>query len=258
MKLDFMIKFFNHIAEREVSHGIEQAFRFKAVLSSRKNGALQPSRYKDFGIESGENEEMTHAPARKRRPVPNSRSDTPVPSNPPSDARSDTPVPSNAAVTPLDPTSGHTPVDPPAPLVPTKTLEPTPDMHLESTSGLYTPVEKPPPPVNIKPRPKYRQPVPSDTPDLTIPQISTSGLPTPADSPAPLVQKPAPIRRSQRIAKPSDTPDLTAPLPSTSGLPTPADSPAPGVQKPAPIRRSQRIVPVPSTITTQKLATKRK
>src|ERR1700679_3378638 len=47
MKLDSITKFFEHVAEREVTHGIGKAFRFKAVLSSQKKGVLQPARYHD-------------------------------------------------------------------------------------------------------------------------------------------------------------------------------------------------------------------
>ena len=40
-----MIKFFNHIGNRQESHGIKDAFRFKAVLSSRKKGDLGGANY---------------------------------------------------------------------------------------------------------------------------------------------------------------------------------------------------------------------
>jgi hypothetical protein len=63
MKLDVMLKFFEHIAEREKSHGVTQAFRFKAILSSRKKGSILPAHYKDDGVESGDNEKSGPAPA---------------------------------------------------------------------------------------------------------------------------------------------------------------------------------------------------
>jgi hypothetical protein len=45
MKLDHLIKFFKHISLREGSHGIHNAFRFKAVTTNRKKGILRPARY---------------------------------------------------------------------------------------------------------------------------------------------------------------------------------------------------------------------
>ena len=48
MKFEVIVKFFNHVAKHEeTSHGIAlaHAFRFKAVLSSRKKGSLHPSQY---------------------------------------------------------------------------------------------------------------------------------------------------------------------------------------------------------------------
>jgi len=47
MKREEMIKFLRHVAAREASHGVADAFRFKAVLSSRKKGSLQNSKYID-------------------------------------------------------------------------------------------------------------------------------------------------------------------------------------------------------------------
>jgi hypothetical protein len=67
MKLDSMIKFFKHIVDREGSHGIENSFRFKGVLSGRKKGSLRPSRYKPFGADSGEDSEKDCEPAPARR-----------------------------------------------------------------------------------------------------------------------------------------------------------------------------------------------
>jgi len=45
MKRESIVKLFEHIAVREVSHGVQDAFGFKNILSSRKQGALLPSRY---------------------------------------------------------------------------------------------------------------------------------------------------------------------------------------------------------------------
>jgi hypothetical protein len=47
MKREEMIKFFEHIGSRQASHGIKHAFRFKAILSSRKKGSLCKTRYFD-------------------------------------------------------------------------------------------------------------------------------------------------------------------------------------------------------------------
>ena len=53
MKREDIIQFFDHIITREVSHGIENAFRFKATLTTRKKGKLREPRYfDDPGIES--------------------------------------------------------------------------------------------------------------------------------------------------------------------------------------------------------------
>lgn len=46
MKLNCLIAFFKHISAREASHGLCDAFRFKAVLSSRKKGTICEARYK--------------------------------------------------------------------------------------------------------------------------------------------------------------------------------------------------------------------
>jgi hypothetical protein len=53
MKQEAIISFFRHIATREGSHGISNAFRFKGILSSRKKGDLQKSRYDDDDTEPG-------------------------------------------------------------------------------------------------------------------------------------------------------------------------------------------------------------
>lgn len=65
MKREDIIKFFQHIALREGSHGIPNAFRFKAVLSSRKKGKLVKTRYFD-----------DHEPALPEVPAPEQTEDT--------------------------------------------------------------------------------------------------------------------------------------------------------------------------------------
>lgn len=72
MKIESLIKFFKHVLEREQSHGIPNAFRFKAVLSSRKNGTICPAHYKHDG--DGDDSENENVPPprvrRKRRKAP--------------------------------------------------------------------------------------------------------------------------------------------------------------------------------------------
>lgn len=64
MKLDALIKFFQHITGRETSHGITDAFRFKAVLSTRKKGVLRKPRYNISDAES----DPAPVVVRKKRP----------------------------------------------------------------------------------------------------------------------------------------------------------------------------------------------
>ena len=47
MQHEDMINFFDHIGNQQTSHGIRDAFRFKAVLSSRKKGDLGGAKYRD-------------------------------------------------------------------------------------------------------------------------------------------------------------------------------------------------------------------
>ena len=49
MKFEAIVRFFKHIAEREVSHGIENAFKFENVLFSCRKRSLIPAQYKDLG-----------------------------------------------------------------------------------------------------------------------------------------------------------------------------------------------------------------
>lgn len=51
MHREVMVKVFKHIAAREASHGVKDAFRFRAVLSSRKQGTLGPACYFDSKLE---------------------------------------------------------------------------------------------------------------------------------------------------------------------------------------------------------------
>lgn len=47
MKREEIIQFFKHIETRQVSHGIQDAFRFRATLSSRKKGSLRKQEYSE-------------------------------------------------------------------------------------------------------------------------------------------------------------------------------------------------------------------
>ena len=67
MKFEVMVKFFNHVAERETSHSIAHAFRFKAVLSSRKKGSLHPAQYIDDIAEPREDIVDNLVPVSRRR-----------------------------------------------------------------------------------------------------------------------------------------------------------------------------------------------
>ena len=71
MKFEAIVRFFKHIAEREVSHGIENSFRFKNVLSSCRKGSLIPAQYKDLGTEPDVDNGtfLPLAPTRRRRPT---------------------------------------------------------------------------------------------------------------------------------------------------------------------------------------------
>jgi hypothetical protein len=65
--------FFQHIGQRETTYGASQSFRFKAILSSRKQGALRPSRYADDPDDrdvSAVVEEERPRPKRRRKRQP--------------------------------------------------------------------------------------------------------------------------------------------------------------------------------------------
>ena len=70
MKKDEIIKFFDHVGNRQSSHGIKDAFRFKHVLSSRRKAKVVETSYADPGPDSLVNAET--APATLPEPLPNS------------------------------------------------------------------------------------------------------------------------------------------------------------------------------------------
>ena len=67
MKLESIVAFFKHVAEREAAHGVPNAFRFKAVLNSRKKGKLIPARYKDSCLVTPEADDTEPQPSRRKR-----------------------------------------------------------------------------------------------------------------------------------------------------------------------------------------------
>ena len=84
MKRDAMIKFFEHITLRQSTSTIKDAFRFKAVLSSRKKGSLRETKYPEPGSPGTA---FRSAPALTREPVPVTVPDdvsahTPIPTPP--------------------------------------------------------------------------------------------------------------------------------------------------------------------------------
>ncbi len=116
MKVDSLVKFFKHVADREDSHGILDSFKFKSVLSSRKKGTLLPARYKDD--DDADISEDTGVPPpprrRKRRPIPPTQDNLPLFINNTDDTL---PIPSSdiTAVTAERFNGLYTPGDTPAP-----------------------------------------------------------------------------------------------------------------------------------------------
>jgi hypothetical protein len=114
MKVDSLVKFFKHVADREDSHGILDSFKFNSVLSSRKKGTLLPARYKDD--DDADISEDTGIPPpprrRKRRQIPLARNNLPLLINNTDD---------------------------------TQPLIPSSDITAERLNGLYTPGDTPAP-----------------------------------------------------------------------------------------------------------------
>ena len=55
MRQEDIIKFFKHVSNQQSSHGVKDAFKFKAVLSSCKKGDLNGSQYNDLPQNMGQN-----------------------------------------------------------------------------------------------------------------------------------------------------------------------------------------------------------
>lgn len=75
MKLTSIVKFFEHIAKREELYGVENGFRFKAVLSSRKKGSIHPAKYKTLNGDSDQEDQSrttsnNHRQQRPRTTIP--------------------------------------------------------------------------------------------------------------------------------------------------------------------------------------------
>ena len=66
------------MSQRETSHGVPNAFRFKSILSSRKKGTLLPARYKDDAHESGEDNSPPPVIRRRRRKPASVAGNTPL------------------------------------------------------------------------------------------------------------------------------------------------------------------------------------
>lgn len=61
MRQEDILKFFKHIERRQSSHGIKDAFKFKAVLTSRKKGSLEEAVYKDVLIDEAPEPDPIHS-----------------------------------------------------------------------------------------------------------------------------------------------------------------------------------------------------
>jgi hypothetical protein len=98
MRRHEMIKFFDHIANRQTSHGIKDAFRFKAVLSSRKKGDLglvkycSPTPNPALSLSITNDTAPAHVPA-WTAVFPVETSEDPAPTPPSPDARPTRPIP---------------------------------------------------------------------------------------------------------------------------------------------------------------------
>jgi hypothetical protein len=75
MRQEDIIKLFEHAANRQASHGVKDAFRFKAVLSSRKKGNIDGAKYNDPAINPAMN---IDGPATASQPEDNA---APVPAS---------------------------------------------------------------------------------------------------------------------------------------------------------------------------------
>src|SRR3979490_1857787 len=74
MKREAMIQFFQHVAARQESHGNQDAFRFKAILPSRKKGTLCDAKYCD--ADAGLDQPAPAPAPRRKKKAPKATNDT--------------------------------------------------------------------------------------------------------------------------------------------------------------------------------------
>jgi hypothetical protein len=139
MKRESIIKFFQHVAQREDLHGITQAFRFHTVLTSRKNGTLIPASYKADGEDSGHESSPLPRPRRRRKAPENTGNDallSPDASEEPNPA-----TPTGPAQADLNTERATSAESAETPANPTRALHDQPSAHIGT--GLITPVDTP-------------------------------------------------------------------------------------------------------------------
>jgi hypothetical protein len=227
MRLDSLIKFFKHVTQREASHGIPNAFRFKAVLSSRKLGTLHPASYRHDGDES--DRENNPIPLRRKRRKPTSTSGNAPMLNP---DISEEPNETNNTARPANEPAVYTGVS----TTPATGVSTTP-----ATGGSTTPVAHvsttPATAVSTTPATNTVLSItPSRCSRVHRLSIVNTGLHTPEDTPAPdRIESPSPPPRNRGrktkqssptkpIGTPANSSSLTEPRRSqrTSGQGTPS------------------------------------
>jgi hypothetical protein len=183
MKLESLVEFFKHISQRETSHGIPNAFRFKSVLSSRKSGTMCPANYK-YGA-SDQDDESQPPPVRRKRRKKASLSGITAILNP-DISENVSEIPTNTTATtdrPILPTTGR-------PISKDTTGRPI----LPATSGLHTPDDTPPPDPQPTRKSDTLHPVISDTHRSKRSSIQSTPLTTTSNTPV------SGSRRSQRTS----------------------------------------------------------
>jgi hypothetical protein len=149
MKLDSLIKFFQHVARREDSHGISNAFRFHSVFKSRKQGEKIRARYIYDGDDPGS--PITPPPVpRKRRKAPVYTPNTSMLNPEISEEASGDPRTSNESeIAPATSARAVQPLPTPAravhPLAVPARAPPSPPSPSIIKGGLITPVDTPGP-----------------------------------------------------------------------------------------------------------------
>lgn len=205
MKREAVIKFFNHVGERQSSHGVPDAFRFKAVLSSRKKGLFHEAFYTPVTNTPAATPTViatTAAPARIHIPAPTL---TPAPAQLTSNMfnrinLSNDAYPSNSGnyVAPSQPSNQNLTLDPAFNVDPQVHLDPSLDPALQFTSqNGYLDSTWQWASQNTLFKPNTSTPMPPATPDrfsfkFPVAQPSTSFLADPAQfNPAQYTHNPA-------------------------------------------------------------------